>query len=218
MHCKLRPLLLLVGLCHSTLITLFLLTRYFPLSLSLSLSLPLVNTLFFYTLFVWTNHQFASQCTSFFYTFFQVIHVDLLVLLLQSRLRFQCILCSTNTPWTTFLKTSTSTPSLPDCWKVLLVVVVWAQVLIMAYVVRGNRPGKQVQLAEHEIRFLCGKSRDIFMRYVKGGMMHCSSQNDNLKYSSQPILLDLEAPLKICGKWALFIKGKDDDIYIQSRH
>lgn len=45
--------------------------------------------------------------------------------------------------------------------------------------VRGNRPGKQVQLAEHEIRFLCGKSRDIFM--------------------SQPILLDLEAPLKICG-------------------
>ncbi|CAO3590881.1 unnamed protein product [Absidia cylindrospora] len=45
--------------------------------------------------------------------------------------------------------------------------------------VRGSRPGKQVQLGEHEIRFLCQKARDIFM--------------------SQPILLDLEAPIKICG-------------------
>lgn len=45
--------------------------------------------------------------------------------------------------------------------------------------VRGSRPGKQVQLAEHEIRFLCTKSRDIFI--------------------SQPILLELEAPIKICG-------------------
>jgi serine/threonine-protein phosphatase PP1 catalytic subunit len=45
--------------------------------------------------------------------------------------------------------------------------------------VRGSRPGKQVQLAEHEIRFLCQKAREIFM--------------------SQPILLELEAPIKICG-------------------
>lgn len=45
--------------------------------------------------------------------------------------------------------------------------------------VRGSRPGKQVSLAEHEIRFLCTKARDIFI--------------------SQPILLELEAPIKICG-------------------
>ena len=44
---------------------------------------------------------------------------------------------------------------------------------------RGSRPGKQVQLGEHEIRFLCQKAREIFM--------------------NQPILLDLEAPIKVCG-------------------
>jgi len=46
--------------------------------------------------------------------------------------------------------------------------------------VRGSRPGKNVQLTEGEIRGLCLKSREIFL--------------------SQPILLELEAPLKICGK------------------
>jgi len=45
--------------------------------------------------------------------------------------------------------------------------------------VRGQRPGKQVQLSENEIRFLCLKAKDIFL--------------------SQPILLELEAPIKICG-------------------
>ncbi|KAI5696170.1 hypothetical protein M8J75_009188 [Diaphorina citri] len=45
--------------------------------------------------------------------------------------------------------------------------------------VRGSRPGKNVQLTESEIRGLCLKSREIFL--------------------SQPILLELEAPLKICG-------------------
>lgn len=45
--------------------------------------------------------------------------------------------------------------------------------------VRGARPGKQVNLAEQEIRYLCVKSRQIFL--------------------SQPILLELEAPIKICG-------------------
>jgi len=45
--------------------------------------------------------------------------------------------------------------------------------------VRGSRPGKNVQLSEYEIRGLCLKSREIFL--------------------SQPILLELEAPLKICG-------------------
>lgn len=46
--------------------------------------------------------------------------------------------------------------------------------------VRGSKPGKNVQLQENEIRGLCLKSREIFL--------------------SQPILLELEAPLKICGE------------------
>ena len=45
--------------------------------------------------------------------------------------------------------------------------------------VHGSRPGKNVQLTEGEIRALCLKSREIFQ--------------------SQPILLELEAPVKICG-------------------
>ena len=45
--------------------------------------------------------------------------------------------------------------------------------------VRGNRPGKQVNLTEAEIRGMCIKSREIFI--------------------SQPILLELEAPIKIVG-------------------
>lgn len=47
--------------------------------------------------------------------------------------------------------------------------------------VKGSRPGKNVQLTEGEIRGLCLKSREIFL--------------------SQPILLELEAPLKICGEF-----------------
>ena len=46
--------------------------------------------------------------------------------------------------------------------------------------VRGNKPGKKVDLLEKEIRGLCIKSREIFME--------------------QPIVVELEAPLKICGK------------------
>lgn len=49
--------------------------------------------------------------------------------------------------------------------------------------VRGARPGKNVQLSEVDIRNLCLKSREIFL--------------------SQPILLELEAPLKICGEFTL---------------
>lgn len=45
--------------------------------------------------------------------------------------------------------------------------------------VKGNRPGKQVQLSESEIRQLCLVSKDIFLQ--------------------QPNLLELEAPIKICG-------------------
>ena len=45
--------------------------------------------------------------------------------------------------------------------------------------VRGERPGKQVALEDNEIRMLCVRAREVFM--------------------SQPILLELEAPIKICG-------------------
>lgn len=45
--------------------------------------------------------------------------------------------------------------------------------------VRGSRPGKQVNLAESDIRGLCTAAREIFM--------------------NQPVLLELEAPIKICG-------------------
>uniref|UniRef100_A0A8I4A084 Serine/threonine-protein phosphatase n=1 Tax=Callithrix jacchus TaxID=9483 RepID=A0A8I4A084_CALJA len=45
--------------------------------------------------------------------------------------------------------------------------------------VRGSKPGKNLQLQENEIRRLCLKSHEIFL--------------------SQPILLELEAPLKIRG-------------------
>ncbi|KZT62614.1 Serine/threonine protein phosphatase [Calocera cornea HHB12733] len=45
--------------------------------------------------------------------------------------------------------------------------------------VRGNRPGRIVNLHEYEIKYLCAQAREIFI--------------------SQPILLELEAPIKICG-------------------
>lgn len=45
--------------------------------------------------------------------------------------------------------------------------------------VRGSKPGKQVNLSENEITTLCLRARDVFI--------------------SQPILLELEAPIKICG-------------------
>jgi len=45
--------------------------------------------------------------------------------------------------------------------------------------VRGCKQGKQVNLTENEIKGLCTKAREIFI--------------------SQPILLELEAPIKVCG-------------------
>jgi serine/threonine-protein phosphatase PP1 catalytic subunit len=45
--------------------------------------------------------------------------------------------------------------------------------------VKDKKPGKSVNLTENEIRALCIRSRDVFM--------------------NQPILLELEAPIKICG-------------------
>lgn len=49
----------------------------------------------------------------------------------------------------------------------------------MLVLVRGSRPGKSVQLSESEIRALAFKAREIFLQ--------------------QPALLELEAPVKICG-------------------
>ncbi len=51
--------------------------------------------------------------------------------------------------------------------------------------VRSGRPGKQVQLSEAEIRQLCLTSKDIFL--------------------AQPNLLELEAPIKICGNVFFFL-------------
>lgn len=50
--------------------------------------------------------------------------------------------------------------------------------------VRGSKPGKLVSLTENEIRGLCLKSREIFI--------------------SQPILLEIDAPIKICGYFFFF--------------
>lgn len=49
--------------------------------------------------------------------------------------------------------------------------------------VKDKKPGKQVNLTEQEIRGLCIQAREIFF--------------------NQPILLELEAPLKICGTISL---------------
>lgn len=62
--------------------------------------------------------------------------------------------------------------------------------------VRGSRPGKQVQLLEAEIRYLCQKAREIFI--------------------SQPILLELEAPIKVC--LALQPFGLQSSLGVQDRH
>lgn len=58
---------------------------------------------------------------------------------------------------------------------------VFKSVVYVLFSVRGEKPGMNVQLTEIEIKGLCLKSREIFL--------------------SQPILLELEAPLKICGEY-----------------
>lgn len=56
---------------------------------------------------------------------------------------------------------------------------------VLSFSVRGSRPGKTVQMTEAEVRGLCLKSRELFLQ--------------------QPILLELEAPLKICGEYTFEI-------------
>lgn len=48
-----------------------------------------------------------------------------------------------------------------------------------ALLARNSRPGKVVQMSEAELKYLCIKSKQIFLE--------------------QPTLLELEAPIKICG-------------------
>lgn len=53
-------------------------------------------------------------------------------------------------------------------------------IAVLFIVVKKCRPGRMsVQMTEQEVRGLCLKSREIFLQ--------------------QPILLELEAPLSICG-------------------
>ncbi|KAJ4455076.1 putative Serine/threonine-protein phosphatase PP1-gamma catalytic subunit [Paratrimastix pyriformis] len=70
------------------------------------------------------------------------------------------------------MQTPLSTPLIPPDWDVDVIISKLLEV-------RGSRPGKLVNLTEGEIRGLIIKSKDIFL--------------------SQDTLLELEAPIKICG-------------------
>jgi serine/threonine-protein phosphatase PP1 catalytic subunit len=54
---------------------------------------------------------------------------------------------------------------------------------------RGSRPGRQVNLPENDVKWLCVKSKEVF--------------------TNQPVLLELEAPIKICGMLTLLQSGTD---------
>lgn len=69
--------------------------------------------------------------------------------------------------------------------NLMVLVKVVHSVYFVSSPVRGCRPGKIVQMTEAEVRGLCIKSREIFL--------------------SQPILLELEAPLKICGQFCMLL-------------
>lgn len=64
--------------------------------------------------------------------------------------------------------------------------------------VKGT-PGRQVQMSEGEIRQLCGASKEIFLQ--------------------QPNLLELEAPIKICGikknKLKVLFSSADTDFFLK---
>lgn len=51
--------------------------------------------------------------------------------------------------------------------------------------VKGAKPGKKVNLTEAEIQGLVTAAREIFI--------------------SQPILLELEAPIKVCGRFYFYL-------------
>ena len=51
--------------------------------------------------------------------------------------------------------------------------------------VRGARPGKEVNLPEAQITQLVTKAKDVLM--------------------SQPVLLNLQAPIKVCGRNGVYV-------------
>ncbi|KAJ7264542.1 Metallo-dependent phosphatase-like protein [Mycena haematopus] len=63
--------------------------------------------------------------------------------------------------------------------RTLTVLIDLIDIYFMRVDVRGNRPGKSVKLQEYEIQYLCTKAREIMI--------------------TQPILLELEPPIKVCG-------------------
>lgn len=63
----------------------------------------------------------------------------------------------------------------------LLRLLIISLYFVVVVTVRGRKPGVSVNLTDAEVRGLCIKSREVFL--------------------SQPILLELSAPLKICGKF-----------------
>ena len=71
------------------------------------------------------------------------------------------------------------TPSFKGCLKVGIVIYC-RETKYCVSAVRGARPGRNVMLTESEIRGLCLKCREIFLE--------------------QLVLLELEAPMKICGE------------------
>ena len=61
-------------------------------------------------------------------------------------------------------------------------------------IVRGQKPGKNITLLQEDIITLCQKAKTIF--------------------SDQPMLIELEAPLKICGNGkSLYICNFQGDIH-----
>jgi serine/threonine-protein phosphatase PP1 catalytic subunit len=50
--------------------------------------------------------------------------------------------------------------------------------------VSGKKPGQGITLEEKEVQWLCSRSKEIFL--------------------SQPMLLELEAPIRICGSTVVF--------------
>lgn len=63
----------------------------------------------------------------------------------------------------------------------MYLIIIYQLCFNFVFTVRGCRPGKNVNLTDVEVRGLCLKSRELFL--------------------SQPILLELQAPVKICGKF-----------------
>lgn len=65
--------------------------------------------------------------------------------------------------------------------------------------VRAHRPGRLVQLAEHEIRFLCARSRELFLEQPTLLELYVVSARSTRARGADPESDSSEAPIKICG-------------------